>query len=901
MKFDLNGSQTEVKADNADTALEILRDELDLTGTKLGCGSGACGACTILVDGDNVCACLLPASHLKGKSVQTIEAHDRDNLHPVQLAFMQHDGLQCGYCTSGFINSAIKFYDDWRAENGTNRPDREDIAGALSGNICRCGAYDNIYTAVTEACIGTYDNLGPDDIDPPRIDAIVRVTGEAQYTNDRKFDGMQHAAIVRSIHPYAEVTNIDLSAAKSAAGVCAAIECLDDPENRVRHVGTPIAAVAAASKEQAEAAAALIEVSYNPLEAVLDTQASRNATNATADMSFRKFAKESAVGAPGFPGRWTGNSRTNLLNVLNKKGSKARSLVKKAKANGDPQLYTGTFSAGSTAHTALEPHGFIARWEGDDCYMEISGQGANVWKEQVAKKRKMKKENLHVSAEYVGGAFGSKANYMQEASITMDLAKEANQPVALIFHRHETIETGGYRQGVDAEINILVDENNAFKAMVGESWDYSGHCVDSITGLAMAMMYQSKDMPVSAFTHDVVTHHPKAKEFRGPGGITAQFFMSTIIDRIAEERGIDPIELRDDWASNPADHSVHRAAQAIPEWQNRATNIGASNAPAKKGIGFATGHWLNLYNTTISVQVKVSSQGITIVTGTQDQGQGTRGVMAVAVGDVTGWKRSDPRILFEFGSSTAFRSPKSGGSAVTASVFAPTRDATRGALDKAAKAQGLKDPDYSPDGVRHSLGVMPWDQFFGGVSAEYNHVVKRGYDKEYPKPEGWIDGDGFGLHAGKNNVCVGMTAEVEVDTKTGRIRVSKVWCKVNCGRVFVEETARNQIAGAVNMGIGYALFEDRQLDPETGHILTLNFDNCRIPTIADMPEVEVEFIDDGSFDHTKTGGVGIGEASMVPVAAAIASAIHHATGWRPTKLPIRPADVLKALGTGDRA
>lgn len=899
MKFELNGASMKVDVTEDDTALDLLRDELNLTGTKLGCGGGACGACTIRVDGSPMCGCLLPAGHLDGKKVETIEAHGRANLHPVQMAFMQHDGMQCGYCTPGFINSAIAFHDAWREAHGTARPSREDIAEGLAGNICRCGAYDNIYKAVAEACAGAFDASDTADLDPPRVDAIARVTGEAKYTNDKRFDRMQHAVVIRSIHAFAEVVDVDLSAARSAQGVSAAIDCLADKERKVRHVGVPIAAVAAATRAEAEAAAKLVKVDYRPLNAVLNRDYSRDTGDGGAEKSFRKFATDSAVGAPGFPGRWKGNQRTNLLNVFNKKSGKARKLIARAEAEGAKGLYTGRFRSGATAHTPLEAHGFIARWQGNECHMEISGQGANVWKEQIARKRKMKKDKLHVNAEYVGGAFGCKANYMQEASIAMDLAKEADAPVALFFHRHETIETGGYRQAVDAEMKFLVDENNSWKAMSAETWDYSGHCVDSITCLAIGSMYQSKNMPQSVTTHDVVTHHPKAKEFRGPGGINGQFFVSSMIDQICMDTGADPIELRDDWAANPPDHAVHKAALALPEWQNRAAQVGASNAPVKKGIGFATGHWLHLYNTTVSVQANVTSEGITIVTGAQDQGQGTRSVLAVAVGDVTGWKRSDPRIRFAFGGSTKFRSPKSGGSAVTATLFGPAVNATRGALDKAAAAQGLKNATYSAEGVRHSGGVADWDGFLGAVSGEFSHVDKRGYDKTYPKPTGWIDGDGFGLHFGKNNVCVGMTAEVEVDTITGRIKVAKVWSKVNCGRVFVEETARNQVAGAVNMGIGYALYEDRQTDPATGHVLTLNFDDCRIPTIGDMPEVDVEFIDDGCFDHTKSGGVGIGEAAMVPVAAAIANAVYHATGWRPTKLPIRPADVLEALGRGD--
>ena len=144
----ING-QSRPLPDDADALLvDVIREQLALTGTKLVCGSGVCGACTVLLDGSPVASCLLPAQTAAGKTLTTVEGIGGEKLHPVQKAFMAHDALQCGFCTPGFIVEAAAFHAGWRAAKRTATPSREDIAAALSGHLCRCGAYDNIYRAV---------------------------------------------------------------------------------------------------------------------------------------------------------------------------------------------------------------------------------------------------------------------------------------------------------------------------------------------------------------------------------------------------------------------------------------------------------------------------------------------------------------------------------------------------------------------------------------------------------------------------------------------------------------------------------------------------------------------------------------------------------------------------------
>src|SRR5215472_6278115 len=237
----LNGRPETLPEDPDALLVDLIRDRCGLTGTKLVCGSGVCGACTVLLDGAPVVSCLLPAQAAAGKTLTTIEGVGATGLHPVQKAFMAHDALQCGFCTPGFVVEATAFHDRWRSSRGAAVPTREEIAAALSGHLCRCGAYEGIYRAVAEACAGRFDDH---DAIAPRLEARDKVTGTARYTVDIRHDGQLEGVILRAPVAHARIIGLDLAPARAIAGVAAAISLLGD-DNVVRFVGAPIAAVAA--------------------------------------------------------------------------------------------------------------------------------------------------------------------------------------------------------------------------------------------------------------------------------------------------------------------------------------------------------------------------------------------------------------------------------------------------------------------------------------------------------------------------------------------------------------------------------------------------------------------------------------------------------------------------------
>ena len=177
----VNGQPVEIRSQH-ESALDFIRGDLGLTGAKLVCGTGVCGACTISVDGVPVASCVLPVEELEGRDVRTVEGIAQgERLHPVQAAFVAWDALQCGYCTPGFVIEAVAFYDRWRGTRGMARPSRDEIAHALAGHLCRCGAYENIYRAVADACEGIFDDAGR--VSGPRPARWTKLPGRRSTTD----------------------------------------------------------------------------------------------------------------------------------------------------------------------------------------------------------------------------------------------------------------------------------------------------------------------------------------------------------------------------------------------------------------------------------------------------------------------------------------------------------------------------------------------------------------------------------------------------------------------------------------------------------------------------------------------------------------------------------------------
>ena len=445
----INGKLAPLPDDPDALLVDVVRDALDLTGTKLVCGAGVCGACTVLVDGEPVVSCLMPARSAANTNVTTVEGIGAAKLHPVQKAFMAHDALQCGFCTPGFIVEAAAFHDRWRAAKGTAVPSREEIGAALSGHLCRCGAYDGIFRAVADACAGRFDG---NDILPPRMEARDKVTGSAKYTVDIHHDGQLEGVILRSPFAHARIGELDLAAARAMPGVSAAISLLGD-DRIVRYVGEPIAAVAASDRKTALAAIAAIKLGSERLPSAIGLDEARKAD---APVVFEKSARKKAGNVSeggGSPAPWKGNIRGPSA-AFSKKPKKVRSWVEGARAANNPLLVEGTFRTGTQQHACLEPHAAVARFDGDRLTVHVSTQAVFHVMELIAKRYKLGHDKVRVIADHVGGGFGSKAALGVETTTAIELAREAKAPVRVAYDRHEELSVTGYRPATEVKIAL---------------------------------------------------------------------------------------------------------------------------------------------------------------------------------------------------------------------------------------------------------------------------------------------------------------------------------------------------------------------------------------------------------------------------------------------------------------
>jgi xanthine dehydrogenase YagR molybdenum-binding subunit len=884
----INGCPATLPEDPDALLVDVIRDRLNLTGTKLVCGSGICGACTVLLGGEPVVSCLLPANAAAGKTLTTIEGIGGTKLHPIQKAFMAHDALQCGFCTPGFVVEATAFHDRWRATRGAAVPPREEIAAALSGHLCRCGAYEGIFRAVAEACAGRFD--GNDPV-APRMEARDKVTGLARYTVDIRHDGQLEGVILRSSVAHAKIAGLDLAPARAIAGVAAAVSLLAD-DGMVRFVGAPIAAIAAKDRCTALEALAAIKFDCEERPAVIGLDAARrDDAPVVFDKANRKRAGNLSEGGGG-PASWRGNVR-GPSSPFSQKGKRARGWLAEARAAGNPLLVEETFRVSTQQHACLEPHAAVARFDGEQLTVHISTQAVHDMMEKIAKRYHLAHDKVRVIADHVGGGFGSKNSLGIETIAAIELARAAEAPVRVAFDREEELSITGYRPAAELQISLLPSAQGSLKALSLTAHADTGASVNSLIAGLARLIYPAEAKDLVDF--DVLSNLPPGAPFRGPGGPPMAFALEQAVDEAALRMNVDPIQLRKRWDPDPNRQRLYDWAAGLEVWRNRKP-ASSQNGRYRRGVGVAAGYWLYLWQPGSSVELAIRNGRIIASCAVQDIGTGTRSVIANTVAKAFELEPQD--IEVRIGHSNLPEGPGSGGSRVTASVVPPTLRAIE-KLKTEIQRSAARPPLPGSN--------APWREL---IARAPDLVVSAKRPNDHKPPPGVrpaLREAGFmGLVFGwvfriVNNIVVGagvpssvQVMEVEVDTWLGHVRVLNAYTGLAVGKLAAPALARSQAAGAVIQGIGYALYEARETDPSTGHVLSSGMEDYRIPGIADMPRLDVHF-DEAGFDHVPGGSVGIGEVATVPTSPAIANAIRDAIGIRLTELPFRPDRLVAAL------
>jgi xanthine dehydrogenase YagR molybdenum-binding subunit len=875
--------------DDTDAFLvDVIRDGANLTGTKLVCGAGVCGACTVLLDGVPVVSCLMPAKAAAGKTVTTVEGIGGPTLHPIQRAFMALDALQCGFCTPGFVVEAAAFHDNWRKAKGTDVPSREEIGAALSGHLCRCGAYDNILRAVAEACAGRFDG---EAVASPRIEARDKVTGAAKYTVDIRHDGQLEAIIVRSQIAHGKIVDLDLAPALAIPGVQAAISLRGD-DSTVRYVGEPIAAIAAKDRKTARAAANAVGIKYERLPSVVGLDAARKPDAALVfEKSSRRKAANVSEGSPA-PAPWRQNVRGPSA-AFSHKAKVVRSAIAAAAEAHDPLLVKGTFRTAGQSHTCLEPHATVARFDGDRLTLHVSTQAVFHVMELVAKRYKLDHDKVRVIADHVGGGFGSKASLGIDTIAAIELARAAKAPVRVALDRHEELTVTGHRPATELEIALLPSQGGDLKALALTAYSDNGAGVNSTIAALARLIYPAEAKALVDF--DVVSNLPPGAPFRGPGGPPMAFALEQAVDEAALRMRFDPIKLRQRWDTDPNRLRLYEWAAGLDVWRKRAATTRGGRF--RRGVGVAAGYWLYFWQPGSKVELAIKGGRLIASSAIQDIGTGSRSVLANTVAHEFGLEPHEVEV--RVGDSNLVEGPGSGGSRTTASVVPPALLAI----------QKLKETIERNAKQRPAPGSnAPWRELIA-ASADISVSATRPEDSRQlapgvrsPLKQAGFMGTIFGWMLRRfSNLAVGagvpssvQVIEVEVDTWLGHVKVLNVHTGIAVGKLAAPVLARSQAAGSIIQGIGYALYEAREVDPARGDILTAGLEDYRIPGIADTPNIEVHF-DEGGFDHVLGGSVGIGEVATVPTSPAIANAIQNAIGARAYELPISPPRLLSIL------
>jgi xanthine dehydrogenase YagR molybdenum-binding subunit len=600
------------------------------------------------------------------------------------------------------------------------------------------------------------------------------------------------------------------------------------------------------------------------------------------------------------PARWHGNVR-GPVGTLSVRRRRARRLVARARTGGDPLLVEGVFRAEAQLHTAFEPHAAVARWSGDELTVDVSTQAVAHIADQIAKRFHLSPRRVRVRAEHVGGGFGAKQQLGPETVAAIALARAAGAPVRVALNRLEELSVTGYRPAAEIEVSLLAGPGADLRALRLVAHADAGVAVGSVIAGLARPIYSAPAMEL--LDYDVVTNVGPGTPFRGPGVPLTRLAVEQAVDEAARRLGQDPIALRQRWDPDPSRQRLYQWARALPAWQDRAAL--PRSGRFRRGIGVAAASWFYWWRSGCRVALSVEGGRLVVSTAVQDIGTGSRSVLASTVAEAFGvWPSSvDVRI----GDSRLPRGPGSGGSTVTATIAPAAVDAARRLKSRLAARLG---GNAEPSGVRRSGGVLPWAEAL--ASADGLRVVSKrpeddrrlGRNTTAPFAGAgflsvlipWVTRFSIHVHTGRGYTGAVAVAEVEVDTRLGRTRVLAVHNGIAAGRLAVPELAAAQVRGSIIQGIGYALYEQREMDPHTGLVLTAGLEDYRIPGIADVPDIDLHFDEDG-FAHVISGGVGLGEVSTMPIAAAIANAVHDATGVRLYEIPIRPDRILAALAT----
>ena len=830
--------------------LRYLRDELRLTSVKDGCSEGACGTCTILVDGKAVKACVLSTKRAAGKEIVTVEGLSEAEREAFVYAFGAVGAVQCGFCIPGMVMAGKALLDQ------NPNPTEAEIKKAIRGNVCRCTGYKKIIEGI--ALAGAILR-GEASVDPAleegedygvgarafRTDVRDKVLGRGEYCDDLYLDGMAHASAVRSQYPRARVLDIDASAALALPGVLAVLTADDVPHNQVGHlqqdwdvmiakgditrcVGDAVCLVVAENEAVLKQAKELVKVDYEPLEPVRTIQEAR------------------AADAPSL------HPNGNLCQQRHVTRGDARAALAQSK-----YVVTQSYRTPFTEHAFLEPECAVAFPYKDGVKVYTSDQGVYDTRKEISIMLGWEPERIVVENKLVGGGFGGKEDVSVQ-HLAVLAALRVNRPVKAKLTRQESINFHPKRHYMEGTFTLGCDENGIFTGLDCEihfdTGAYASLCGPVLeracTHSVGPYCYQNTDIRGFGW----YTNNPPAGAFRGFGVCQSEFALESNINLLAEKVGISPWEIRFRNAIEPGkalpNGQIADCSTALKETLLAVKDVYEQNA-AHAGIACA------MKNSGVGVglpdkgrcKLAVRNGVVELYSAASDIGQGCATVFLQMLAETTGLPLEKLRNM----GANSEVAPDSGTTSGSRQTLITGEAVRMAAAELRADLDGAGGDLSALEGLEYSA------EFFDPTD-------KLGADKPNPK----------------SHVAYGFATHVVILDGEGRVK--EVYAAHDSGKVVNPTSIQGQIEGGVLMGLGYALTEDF---PLKDCVPQAKFGTLGLMRADQIPAIHAIYVEKEELLPFAYGAKGIGEIATIPTAPAVQGAYYARDHILRTSLPMQ--------------
>ncbi|GGH23270.1 CO or xanthine dehydrogenase, Mo-binding subunit [Cribrihabitans marinus] len=897
--FTLNGAPARITPRPGERLSESLRERLEARDVKIGCNAGDCGACTVLVDGAPVCACLMPAHQAEGRVVDTLRGLVARDPATGRLArnFEAQGAAQCGICTPGMMVAATALLRE------TPAPDERQVMDALGGVLCRCTGYRKIIEAVlATGTVPAPSGNGAVGDAIRRLDGAAKVEGHEAFGDDIAPAGTLEIALIRSPHPRAAFRLGDLDGfAATTPGIVAVLSAADVPgrnlygvipgfedqpvfaETETRFRGEPVAAIIGTPEAIAGLDPGSVPVDWTRLPDAPTPQ------------------EAMAAGAPQLHPGHPGNEMCT--------GHVRRGDADAALARADV-LAQARFSTGFVEHAYIEPEAGFACMDGDKVEVHACTQAPVMDRDALQGILALPAERIRIIPSAVGGGFGAKLDISVQPYLALAAIK-TGQPVRLCYSRTDSMQATTKRHPSEIDLRIGAARDGRICGMAFDgifntgayaSW---GPTVANRVPVHASGPYMVADYRARAT--GIYTNAPPAGAFRGFGVPQAAIAQESLFDDLAGQLGMDPLEFRIANALENGQPTVcgQVFSQGVgikscltalrPAWAREraaAERFNAENPTLKRGVGVAAG-WYGCGNTSLpnpsTIKAGIRADGTLFLhQGAMDIGQGANTVIAqifatalgVAVGrlELVG---PDTDRTPDAGKTSASRQTFVTGNAARLSGEALRREilARVNAGPEAEIILGAGAIEVRDDATTHRIDLA-------ALTPDAEGYVLRS-EETYDPPTKPLDADGQGVPYAQFGYAAHL-AVVEVDIALGTARAVRFVAAHDVGRAINPLMVEGQVQGGIAQGLGMALMEE-YLPGRTE-----NLHDYLIPTIGDVPEIETIIIEEPD-EHGPYGAKGLGEHALIPTAPAILNAIHHATGARLRRVPATPSCLYAAI------